>query len=76
MMIRGSIWFAIQTNRLKEVGGGYAKNWKELIQATKSRLENSYHIPSLPKNLRNTEEVFKVTETVKSESVRCSACCW
>ena len=40
----GSLWVAIQTDMLKDIGDGYAEDWKELNQTTNTRLRNVYHI--------------------------------
>ena len=67
-MLEGCFWLAVQTNRMKDVGRGFSENWKKLVQQTKERLKATFFIPSLPRNLRNTEEVFNVIETFKSDA--------
>ena len=43
------------------------KNWPEMINEMRSRLENHFYIPTLSNNLRNSSEVFNMSEAVKSE---------
>ena len=62
------LWLAFQPNTLKDFNSELPKEWPEMINEMRSRLENHFYIPTLSHNLRNSSEVFNITEVVKSEN--------
>ena len=62
------LWFAFQPNTLKDFNPELPENWPQMINDMKSRLETHFYILALSNNLRNSSEVFNMTEVVKYES--------
>ena len=60
------LWFAFQPNTLKDFNPELPKEWPQMIHEMRSRLENYFYVPTLSHNLRNSSEVFNMTEVVKS----------
>ena len=61
------LWFAFQPNTLKDFNPQLPKDWPQMISEMKSRLENHFYVPTLSNNLRNSSEVFNMTEVVQYE---------
>ena len=61
------LWFAFQPNTLKDFNPQLPTEWPNMIRDMRSRLENYFYIPTLSNNLRNSSEVFNMSEAVKSE---------
>merc|ERR1719394_1074034 len=54
-----SIWVAMQTNGLMDVGSGYPTKWSEYIkEAERSLTASSFQNQHLKINFRNANEVF------------------
>ena len=62
------LWFAFQPNTLKDFNPELPEEWPQMISEMKSRLETHFYVPTLSNNLRNSSEVFNMTEVVKTEA--------
>merc|ERR1712218_76476 len=61
-----TIWVAMQTNGLMDVGAGYPKKWSEYIKEAEQSLEASnFRNEHLEINFRNSNEVFKCSNGIE-----------
>ena len=67
MLPGASLFVALQTNTLQDMGGGYAKNWSQMVQDFQLRLEqeNKFFCPKLEINFRNTSSIFETANTME-----------
>ena len=57
---------ALQTNTVMDYGGGYDKNWKELVHLTQKNLKcNRFYLPHLDVNFRNSSMVFESSNNIE-----------
>ena len=60
-----TIWVAVQTNGLMDVGTGYPQKWTEYIKEAEQSLEaSSFRNEHLEVNFRNSNEVFKCSNGI------------
>ena len=59
------LWIAFQPNTLKDFNLQLPKEWPQMISDMRSRLANRFYIPTLSYNLRNSSEVYTMTDAVK-----------
>lgn len=61
-----SIWAAIQSNNICDVGGGYHKEWSKIITNSKINLSSKkFSNQELSVNFRNSREIFDTSNCVE-----------
>ena len=60
------LWFAFQPNTLKDYNSELPPKWPQMIDGMKTRLMKHFYVPNLSHNLRNSSEVFTMTEVIKN----------
>ena len=73
MMPNYNLWFAFQSNCLTDVGSGYSKEWKTLVEKSKENLEDAgFVVSTMPNNFRNADQVFKAAKELQPEGIDAS----
>ena len=66
-----SLWAAVASNNLNDIGGGYPKTWKEMIIQTKEKLlRKGVESSDLGINFRNSNEIFETSNSISSDQSR------
>ena len=63
------LWFAFQPNTLKDFNPNTPKEWPQMVRDMKTRLEKLFYVPTLSNNLRNSSEVFSMTEVITANEI-------
>ena len=71
----GHLWMAFQPNTLKDFNAQLPKEWPQMINEIRSRLEHYFNIPILSYNLRNASEVYNMTEALEQEDILDTEAC-
>ena len=63
-----SVWAAVASNNLNDIGGGYPKTWKSMIEKTKSSLlTKGVESSDLGINFRNSNEIFETSTNISKD---------
>ena len=62
-----SLFVALQTNTLQDMGGGYVENWSQMIQDLQMKMDQQHQFfcPKLEINFRNTSSIFETANRLE-----------